>query len=64
LLVNDINTTLLTQLKNSQQFLGELEAAGIIQKGIRLEEVQVNRYEQIRLTRTPETSMGKEMPIK
>ncbi len=43
LLVNDINTTLLTQLKNSQQFLGELEAAGIIQKSIRLEEVQVNR---------------------
>ena len=43
LLVNDINTTLLTQLKNSQKFLGELEAAGIIQKSIRLEEVQVNR---------------------
>jgi len=43
LLLNDINTTLLTQLKNSQQFLGELEAAGIIQKSIRLEEVQVNR---------------------
>ncbi|MFA4976809.1 MAG: TonB-dependent receptor plug domain-containing protein [Sphingobacterium sp.] len=43
LLVNDINTKLLTQLKNSQQFLGELEAAGIIQKSIRLEEVQVNR---------------------
>ena len=43
LLVNDINTSLLTQLKNSQQFLGELEAAGIIQKSIRLEEVQVNR---------------------
>jgi len=43
LLLNDINTTLLTQLKNSQQFLGELEAAGIIQKSIQLEEVQVNR---------------------
>ncbi|QQT63683.1 TonB-dependent receptor plug domain-containing protein [Sphingobacterium multivorum] len=43
LLLNDINSTLLTQLKNSQQFLGELEAAGIIQKSIRLEEVQVNR---------------------
>ena len=42
-MVNDINTSLLTQLKNSQQFLGELEAAGIIQKSIRLEEVQVNR---------------------
>ncbi|WP_343557664.1 TonB-dependent receptor plug domain-containing protein [Sphingobacterium sp.] len=43
LLLNDINTTLLTQLKNSQQFLGELEAAGIIQKSIQLEEVQINR---------------------
>lgn len=43
LLLNDINSTLLTQLKNSQQFLGELEAAGIIEKSIRLEEVQVNR---------------------
>ncbi|WP_343320886.1 carboxypeptidase-like regulatory domain-containing protein [Sphingobacterium multivorum] len=43
LLLNDINTNLLTQLKNSQQFLSELEAAGIIQKSIRLEEVQVNR---------------------
>ncbi|WP_333866796.1 carboxypeptidase-like regulatory domain-containing protein [Sphingobacterium sp.] len=43
LLTNDINTQLLTQLRNSQQFLGELEAAGVIQKSIRLEEVQVNR---------------------
>jgi TonB-dependent Receptor Plug Domain. len=42
LLANDVNTQLLTQLRNSQQFLGELEAAGIIQKSIRLEEVQVN----------------------
>ncbi len=53
LLVNDINTTLLTQLKNSQQFLGELEAAGIIQKSIRLEEVQVNR---VRTTKADKNS--------
>jgi hypothetical protein len=53
LLLNDINTTLLTQLKNSQQFLGELEAAGIIEKSIRLEEVQVNR---VRTTKADKNS--------
>lgn len=53
LLINDINTNLLTQLKNSQQFLGELEAAGIIQKSIRLEEVQVNR---VRTTKADKNS--------
>lgn len=53
LLLNDINSTLLTQLKNSQQFLGELEAAGIIEKSIRLEEVQVNR---VRTTKADKNS--------
>jgi len=53
LLLNDINSTLLTQLKNSQQFLGELEAAGIIEKSIRLEEVQVNR---VRTTKADKSS--------
>lgn len=43
LLSNDINTKLINQLKNNQQFLTELEAAGLIQKSIKLEEVQVNR---------------------
>jgi hypothetical protein len=43
LLSNDINTQLIEQLKYSQQFLTELEATGLIQKSIRLEEVQVNR---------------------
>lgn len=43
LIANDVNTTLLTQLKENQQFLAELEAAGIIQKSIKLEEVQINR---------------------
>ena len=52
-MINDINTNLLTQLKNSQQFLGELEAAGIIQKSIRLEEVQVNR---VRTTKADKNS--------
>jgi len=43
LIANDVNTKLIDQLKGSQQFLTELEAAGIIQKSIKLEEVQVNR---------------------
>ncbi|MEZ0450939.1 TonB-dependent receptor plug domain-containing protein [Sphingobacterium thalpophilum] len=43
LMTNDINTELISQLKNNQQFLAELEAAGIIQKSIVLEEVQISR---------------------
>ncbi|MNM94401.1 TonB-dependent Receptor Plug Domain protein [compost metagenome] len=43
LIANDVNSKLIDQLKGSQQFLTELEAAGIIQKSIKLEEVQVNR---------------------
>lgn len=43
LMLNDINAKLINQLKDNQQFLAELEAAGIIQKSIKLEEVQINR---------------------
>ena len=46
LIFNDVNRHMLLQLKQSQQFLSSLEAAGIIQKSMLLEEVQVNRVRE------------------